>query len=58
MIVLTVISYILFFIAVIASVIRMVIRKRNIFDRKKRMMIDLFVLGLYVLAFMTHCIGK
>ena len=57
MIVLTVLSYILFLIAVIASAARIIIRK-NVFDHKKRVRIDLVVLGLYALAFLMHYIGR
>lgn len=46
MIALTVLSYILFLIAVIASAARIIIRRKNVFDHKKRVRIDLVVLGL------------
>ena len=58
MIVLTVLPYILFLIAVIASAARIIIRRKNVFDHKKRVRIDLIVLGLYALAFLMHYIGR
>ena len=58
MIALTVLSYILFLIAVIASAATLIIRRQNVFDHKKRVRIDLVVLGLYALAFLMHYLGR
>lgn len=52
------IAYILFFAAVIASLVRLIVRKKAVFTMGQYKKIDVAVLGLYLLAAASYAIGS
>lgn len=58
MFVFKVIAYILFFAAVIASLVRLIVRKKSVFAIGQYKKLDVVVLGLYLLAAASYAIGN
>ena len=52
-----IIAYILFFAAVIASLVRLIVRKKAGFTIGQYKKLDVVVLGLYLLAAASYAIG-